>query len=509
MRLNRSENTRRNIVIGEIDKISGALLPFLVRTMIIHLIGVEYLGLTGLFYSILQMLNLAEMGFGTAIVYSMYGPIAQNDADKINALLAFYVKTYHVVGIAVMAIGMGLLPFLPRLIQGAVPEGINIYALYLIYLSNSCIGFFVYPDRKALLTAYQREDISGRIHIFTQLCMYLAQAGSILFAQNYYMYAFMMPAASLFYSLLCARCAQKRYPMYFKGGKLEPGQYQELRKQVLGLTIRKLAVLSRDAFDSIFISAYLGLHATAVYANYYYIMDSVVMALAVVRTSMAGGVGNSIAMDSKSKNRSDMHKINFLFMWISGWCSICLLCLYQPFMALWVGEGMMLPFPVAALFAVYFYVLKMGDIRTLYAESAGIWWQARYLSIAEAWANLILNWALVQRLGLFGIILATLISYFVFNFVGGAVILFRHYFTEGGLAAYMASHLKYAIVAGLIAAVTFMAVSRVSLGGLAGFAIQAAICAALPNLLFCLVYFRTKDFKDSKPLMAAVRKIRW
>lgn len=509
MRLNRSQNTKRNIVIGEIDKVSGVFLPFLVRTMIIHLMGTEYLGLTSLFYSILQMLNLAEMGFGAAIVYSMYQPIAQNNTREINALLSFYARIYRIVGFTVLGIGLVILPLLPHLISGSVPEDINIYGLYLIYLLNTCISFFVFPDRKVLLSAHQREDISGQVHIVTQLCMYVFQFASIFFARNYYAYALMMPITSLLYSLLCARRAAKQYPMYFRSGRLEPSQYREMKKQVLGLTIRKLAFMSRDGFDSIFVSAYLGLHLTAVYANYYYIMDSVVMMLAVVRNAMAGGVGNSIAMDPIGKNLRDMHRINFLFMWLSGWCAICLLCLYQPFMELWVGEGMELPFHMAVLFAVYFYVLKMGDIRTLYMESAGIWWQARYLSIAEAASNLILNWLLVRWMGLAGIILATLISYFAFNFIGGAVILFRYYFTEGKMADYMVSHFKYAAATGIAAAGTYAVTSRVTLGGALGLAVQAAVCVAVPNLLLGLAYFRTKDFQDSKPLLAVVLKIRW
>ena len=87
MKLERTANTKRNIIVGEIDKIIGILLPFVVRTMIINLMAVEYLGLTSLFYSIVQMLNLVELGFGTAIIYSMYKPIAENDIKKINALL--------------------------------------------------------------------------------------------------------------------------------------------------------------------------------------------------------------------------------------------------------------------------------------------------------------------------------------------------------------------------------------------------------------------------------------
>lgn len=501
VRWNRSENTKRNILTGMADKVSGILLPFAVRTMILHRIGAEYLGLTGLFYSILQALNLAEMGFGTAIVYSMYQPIARGDIKTINALLSFYQKVYCCVGILISAMGLLLMPFLPLLIRGDVPADISIYALYLIYLANACINFFVYPQRKALLTAHQRDDIGGRIHILTQFLMYAAQGAAVWFSGNYYLYAVMMPVSSLAYSLLCARRVNQIYPACTGGGKLEPQQYGEIKKQVVGLTIRKLAVMSRNALDSLFVSAFLGLGITAVYANYYYLLDSVVMVLAVVRTSMAGGVGNSIATDSPEKNLRNMHQINFLFMWISGWCGICLLCLYQPFMKLWVGGEMMLPQDMAVLFAVYFYVLKMGDIRTLYAESAGIWWQARYISVAESAANLVLNWLLVRILGLYGIILATLLSYFIFNFIGGAVILFRYYFTRGGLADYLLSQGKYAVVTGIVAILTSRAVRMVLADGVRGFLMQAVICLVLPNLLFYLLYVRTKDFKESRYLI--------
>ncbi len=508
MKINRSENTKRNIIVGEIDKISGILLPFIVRTMILHLIGAEYLGLTSLFYSILQMLNLTEMGFGAAIVYSMYLPIAQNDTGTINALLSFYKKTYRIIGIAVTVIGLALIPLLPKLISGSVPADINIYYLYLIYLANTSVGFFLYPERKALLTAHQRDDIGGQVHIVTQLGMYVAQAVMILLTRDYYLYALMMPISTVVYSLLCARRTGKQYPAYTGGGRLDPEKYRGIRQQVIGLTIRKLAVLSRNSFDSIFISAFLGLTATAIYTNYYYIMDSVVVIVAVVKTSMAGGVGNSLATESLEKNLRDMHKINFLFMWISGWCTVCLLCLYQPFMRLWAGEDMTLSFGIAVMFSAYFYLLKMSDIRTLYSESAGIWWEARYISVAEAAANLILNWIFVRCMGLTGIILATMISYFVFNFICGAVILFRSYFVEGGFADLMLSHLRYALVTAAVAALTYAVTGFVPLSGIAGLLIKAAICLILPNAVYYLVYFKTKDFEESKPLLKAVLRIR-
>lgn len=492
-------------MVGEIDRITGILLPFIVRTLIIRVIGAEYLGLTGLFYSVLQTLSLAELGFGTALVYCMYRPVAENDHSTLRALLSFYSKIYRRVGAAVLALGLLLLPFLPRMIRGPVPPGMNIGGLYLIYLVNTCLGFFLFPERKALMTAFQRDDLGLGIHIFTQLFMYLGQAASVVLTKNYYLYALMMPVTTVLYSLLCAGRARREWPELFSGD-IPERSFPELKTQVTGLVIRRAAIMSRNAMDAMFISAWLGLTVTAVYSNYYYVMDAVVMLLAVVKTSMAGGVGNSIAMESLEKNRRDMGRINFLFMWISGWCAVCILCMIQPFMRLWLGGEMMLPDGTAMLFAVYFYVLKMSDIRSLYGEAAGVWWEMRYISVAETAANLLLNWILIRLMGLPGIVIATLISYFVFNFAGGALVLFRVYFEGSGLGRYFLEHLKYAAVTAAVSVVTLRACGRIRAEGLAGFFLTAAVCAVLPNLLYGLVYFRTKIFRDSRELIPLFRR---
>ena len=506
MKLERSQNTKRNILVGEADKAAGILLPFIVRTMIIHQMGASYLGLTGLFYSIIQMLNLAEMGFGMAITFSMYGPIAKDDTETINALLRFYSRIYRFVGLFTGVCGLLVMVFLPHLIKGEPVRDINIYLLYLIYLGDACLNCFLFPERKALLAAHQRDDVSSGIHIFTQTGMYILQMISICMARSFYLYALTVPLSTAAFSLWCAARSRKLFPDYHKGGELEDGVYREIRKQVIGLMVRKVASLSRNAFDSMFISAFLGLEITAVYGNYYYVMDAVVMLLAVVKNSMAGGVGNSIAMETVAKNRKDMNTINYLFMWISGWCSICMLCLYQPFMELWAGSDMMLPDVYAIVFSLYFYVLKMSDIRTLYSESVGLWWQARYLSVAEAAANLLLNWILIRFMGLLGIILATMISYFLFNFIGGARILFRGYFTEEKIKGYFLAHARYFLVTAAIAAVTYAVTVRIPLAGIPALLADGCICILLPGVLYFLVYRNTAEFASARPMLRTIIK---
>ncbi|MCR5292769.1 MAG: oligosaccharide flippase family protein [Eubacterium sp.] len=501
MRLERVKNTKRNILVGETDKIVGILLPFIVRTMIIHVMGAEYLGLTSLFYSILQMLNLMDMGFGSSIIYSMYKPIAENDEKTISALMRFYSKVYRVIGLSMLGVGIALLPFLPHLIKGEPPEDINIYILYLIFVGNSVLNCLLFPNRKALFTAYQRDDVSGVMHIITQVLMYATQMIAVMLSKDYYLYILTIPASTVIYSVLCAISGRKMFGTYSKGEKLPEDVYKNIRKQVVGLMVRKIASYSRNAFDSMFVSAYLGLAINGIYGNYYYVMDAIVMVLAVLKTSMAGGVGNSIAMETVEKNNVDMTTFNFLFMTISGWCAICLLCLYQPFMKIWVGEALSLPMYMALTFSIYFYILKMADIRTLYAESVGIWWQGRYLSVIEAVMNILLNWLFIKFMGLFGIVLATMISYFIFNFIGGAILLYKYYFKNVSIKDYFVQHAIYLFVTCIIAVPTFFVSEMIKVDGIPGLILKALICVFIPGIMYLLIYCRTENFKKAVKLI--------
>ncbi|MBR4329805.1 MAG: polysaccharide biosynthesis protein, partial [Candidatus Riflebacteria bacterium] len=85
------------------------------------------MGLNSLFTSVLQVLNLTELGVSSALVYSMYKPIAEDNKEKICQLMNLYKYYYRIIGFIILCIGLILLPFIPNLIHGNIPSDINIY----------------------------------------------------------------------------------------------------------------------------------------------------------------------------------------------------------------------------------------------------------------------------------------------------------------------------------------------------------------------------------------------
>lgn len=498
MKLERSHNAVRNIKVGIVSNAVNLLLPFLSRAVFIRTLGAEYLGVNSLFTSVLSVLSLTELGFSSAVVFSMYKAIAEDDTQSINALLYFYRKVYRYVGAIILGLGLLLIPFLPYLTRGSYPGDIDPLIVYLVFLFNTAISYFLFAYLNSLLTAFQRTDISARINMFMNIGKNALQIVLLVTVRNYYAYLAIMPAFTVLSNIRTAIITKKMFPQYRPVGMLSREIKAGIKEKISGLMIQKVCVVSRNAFDSIFISVFLGLTEIAIYNNYYYIMNTVTGFMAVATSAVLAGAGNSVAMESQQKNHDDMMRMNFIYMWLSGWCTACLLCLYQPFMRLWAGPELLLPISSVALFCAYFYVLKMGDVRAIYVEAKGLWWHNRYRALAESAANIVLNYVLGRYFGVNGIIAATLISLFLINFCYGSTLIYRYYFTEMKAGVYFGFHARCALATVAVCSASYLICKSLP-DTLAFFLVRVGICMLAPNVLFYFLYRNTAMYRTSVP----------
>lgn len=488
MELNRTANAKRNMVFGLLNRFISLAMPFINRTVFIYILGAEYLGLNSLFASILQMLSLAELGVGGVIVYHMYEPIARNDRAAICALLNLYRRIYRIIGTAILVVGLCLIPFLPQLIHGDMPDGVSLYVVYGLYLINTVISYWFFIYKASIPNAFQRADLVSNIATLVQIVQAVAQIAVVYFMQSYYAYLVVMPLATLLNNFLIAYVVGRYYPQFHCAGKVAPEIVRDIKIKVAGMMIHRVCGTTRNSLDSICLASFVGLVITGIYNNYYYVIASVTSFFAIFSTAVVAGVGNSIVLYDTEKNYQDMRRINFFYMLLAGWSSVFLLLLYQPFMQIWVGEDMMLPFGMAVLFMLYFYVLKMGDIRALFVDAAGLWWEQRWRAIAETIANLVLNIALGLYFGVWGIVIATLISLFCINFCWGSRIVFDCYFKNGKAGEYYRDHAIYFVVMSVVVSICYAIGSAFELNVYFAFAYRFIVAFIVPPVLFYLCY---------------------
>ena len=269
MKIERTKNATRNIAFGTILKIYQILLPFIMRTAMIYFMGVEYLGLNSLFTSILQVLSLAELGVGSALVFSMYKPIVEDDTDMICALMNLYKKYYRIIGLVIAVIGVALTPVIPHLVKSDLPSGMNLYILYYLNLSVTVVSYWLFGYMNSLFEAHQRVDVTSKVMLITNTVMYAAQFAVLYFLRDYYIYLVVALLTQIFTNILTAILSRKMYPQYKARGKLDKEQIKKINRRVRDLFTAKLGAVVVGSVDTLVISAFLGLTDLAIYQNYY------------------------------------------------------------------------------------------------------------------------------------------------------------------------------------------------------------------------------------------------
>ncbi len=497
MKLERSKNTARNVVFGFITRIYALFVPFLMRTALIYCLGMQYVGLNSLFSSVLSVLNLAELGVGSALIFSMYEPLANDDTEKICALMQLYKIFYRIIGLVILVAGIACTPFLPKLVKGDIPDGMNLYILFYINLFTTVLTYWLFAYKNCLLFVHQRNDITDKIGYVINTVRYLIQLVILFFVKDYYLYIIAALFMGVVNNIVTAIIVDKTYPQFKAKGKLPKEEKKAIANRVKDLFTVKIGSMISNAADTIVISAILGLTDLALYQNYYYIISSVLGFITLITASSRSGIGNSLVTETKEKNLYDLKKLTFAFAWIGIFCSCSLACLMQPFIRLWVGADNMLDFSMVILFCVYFFVTEMMGLMLTYKDAAGIWHQDRFRPLITSLTNLGFNILLVNIWGLYGVLLSTVISIVV---VGMPWLLHNLFSTifDRGLKSYVISILKYIFLAALLTTVCvlisdhFLIFSSLILT----LVVRAILCVILPNLVLFVIYRKRPEFKS-------------
>lgn len=506
MKIERTKNATRNIVFGILLKIYQILAPFLMRTVMIFFLGVQYLGLNSLFTSILQVLNLAELGVGSAMIYSMYKPIAEDNNLAICALMKLYRAYYRVIGLVIAIVGLILMPFIPKLISGDIPQGINIYILYLLNLGATVLSYWMYAYKNSILQAHQRVDVVSKVTIVTSTVQYVLQLFVLWVFKNYYLYVIALLVTQVLTNLITAIYADKLYPQFKPVGCVAVEEKKAINGRIRDLFTSKVGSIIYDSADTIVISSFLGLTVLAVYQNYFYILNAITSLITVVFSACTAGIGNSIVVETKEKNYRDLRKFTFIICWGAGFCSVCLLCLYQPFMEMWVGKDLMLSFSSVICFVVYFFVRQMNSLFNMYKDASGMWHEDRFRPLVAALTNLVLNLILVQFIGIYGILISTVLAIICIGMPWLLYNLFTVIFERRHLLEYLKKLLYYCTVILISCIVTYYVCEKVRIGLIETLFIRGVVCMFVPNLMYLIAYRNKVEFKDSLVLVNKMTK---
>ena len=492
----RTNKAAKNMTVSVIFYITKILLSFLVRTIFIRVFGVEYLGLNSIFANVLTILSLAELGIGSAIVFSMYKPMAEGDTEKLKSLLDLYKKFYLVIALIVLCVGLALIPFLSKIIDKDSLGDLNITVLYLISLSSTVISYLM-AHRRALLYTSQNKFVETIISLITNILLSILQIVVLLVLKNYYFYISLNLIVAVVDSFLIYIITIKMFPeIKGKCQKLDKETTNTIIKNTKAMFLHKIGGVALNATDTLIMQIALGsLIISGIFSNYLLIYTTLIGVISMIIDAAQASVGNLIATKDGEYSYTVFNKLNFCYSWLIGFCSISLLCLYNPFISTIWGAQNTWDMGFVLVYSLTFYINMSRQLAYSFKTAAGIFRQDRYAPILEALLNIVLSYVLVKLCGPVGVILGTLISCLLVPFWYTPFMLFKLYF-KLSIKQYWIKFLLYTLITIVCGVATYFVCGLIPSGGIGWLLVKFIVCAIVPNVLLLLCYFWTPEFKQ-------------
>lgn len=502
----RTKKTLRNIFFSFLNMGITTFLAFVSRMIFARILSQEYLGVSGLFTSILTVLSLAELGIGEAICYSLYEPLAKDDSKKIQGLMQFYGKLYRTIGTFIFLIGILLLPIYPLMIGGnSAVEHLD--TVYLLFVLNTSVSYFgVY--KKNLIIYDQREYVANIYNLIFYALRIITQTVFLVITKNYLLYLVIQVAFTISENLAISWKANHDYPFLKSKNKvdLSSTEISSIKKNTFALLLHKVGDILLNSMDNIMLSSFFGLVITGIYSNYQMVFNSLGGVVWRIFSSATASIGNLNAIGSKEKMYTSFKASFFMNSYFTGLMVCCSVASMQTFIRLAFGQEYLLGFGtlVALLFA--FYVNRMRAAIASFRSATGAFYFDRYVTLIQAAVNIVASIVFSRFWSVTGIFIGTIFSIASTTFWVEPMVLYKHSF-EQPLTGFFLLYAKYTLHIAALSILSFFATQWIR-GDVVGLFLKGIISALIFSTLYLLTYCKTPEMKYFMERLRTVIRIK-
>ncbi len=493
----RVENSTRNLIYALLGQGLSVLLSFISRSVFVQTLDAPYLGINGLFSNVLTILNLAELGISSAITFSLYEPLLNNDKCTIASIMGLYKRIYRIVGIVVLSAGLFLSPFIQYFITSET-EISYVEWYFILYVVNTGVSYF-FSYKRTLIAANQTQYINTIYQYTALIVQNILQIILLYTTHNFTIFLLIQIGTTIGQNIAISHKADKLYP-YLKTEKVSIPNIKiinSIKKNVGAMFLHKVGSAVVNSTDNILISKLVNITAAGIYSNYYLVIGALNQLIGQFFSAITASVGNLGAEKDKLTLKVAFERVLFLNFWMYAFSTICCACLFQPFIELWVGSQLLLEANILFVILINFYLNGMRKTVLTFREAMGLYWYDRYKPIFESIINLIASIVLALRFGFVGIFIGTTISCLTTSFWVEPYVLckygFKNTYLTIGLYFKQIATYSCLMVGDLL--ICLYITGKVKIGGITGFIIQSVIAILLSNLILIIFLGKTKYFK--------------
>ena len=491
----RVRNSFFNGLSNVLVSMSSTIMSFLVRTIFIKILGQEYLGLNGLFTNILSLLSLAELGFSTAISFSLYEPLAKKDIKKVNEIIIYLKKVYSKIAFLILFGGIIILPLLKYMVNG-YDVNLEVYIIFLMYLLNTVTSYF-FSYSCVLIEADQKNYKLFYIRWGFDLLTYVMQMVVLLLWENFILYLIVEFIIKYIQRFIMHNYIKKQYKdINFDANlKLDIDEKNKIKKNIKGIVFHRIGDYAVNGTDNILISAIVNISTTGVYSNYLSITSVFRSLISNVITATTSSFGNLNVTESCETKKNVFDILNFLTYFVSGIVIIGVYFCISNLIELWLGKEFLLGNICTIVICVNLYLRCILQSIDTIKNSAGLYYIDRYIPIIQAIINIIVSIVLGKKLGILGILLGTTISSICTVNITKPFIVYKYIF-ESSSFEYFLKTIKNIILIIITFFLGGIILKKIAINNLFLLLIlKGLISVIIYSLIYLCFNFRSKEFK--------------
>lgn len=489
----RSSNAIKNIIVALLCQAVTFVFSFATRTIFINLLGDEYNGLTSFFQNVVAMLSFTELGVGTAIIYALYKPVAENNIEKLKSLMGFYKKIYRILATIILVLGVIITPTLKFFLETDIPFGkVSLY--FLIYLGNTAVSYlFIY--KSSILNADQRNRTVKLITTIFLVLKHSIEIAVLLLTHSFVAYLVVQLICTVLNNLTISTVANKYYPwLKEKASKLEKSERKTIFDDVKSMFVYRVGGILLNNSASLIMSKIVGVVVLGFYSNYNLWVGAATTFLELIFHALTGSLGNlNSSKDTKSSEKV-LRECNFMSFFLYTICAVGMFVLLDDIIYIWLGPERILGKTVCFAMVANLYIYGMLQGVMAYRMTTDLFRITKYIILVTCALNIGLSIGMGLKWGLFGVLIATSIARLVSNFWYEPFMLYKKIFKMSATKHFVKQGMYFVTTLASGAITYFVCDKLFTEVTIISIVVKFVLCVAIPSVIILVLYFRTEEF---------------
>ncbi|CCV64691.1 putative oligosaccharide translocase [Alteracholeplasma palmae J233] len=495
----RTKNSMRNVIVSLLGFLLVTVVTLVVRRIFLEQLGVVYLGVNSLLSNVISVLSLAELGFASAFVFSLYKPIAEKNQVAIAGIMNLYKKIYNRIAIFILIIGIAIIPLIYILAgkqESSVISKGNFILYYVLFLINSVSSYFM-VYKKSLIIADQKNYITSLTQNFSTMIMIILQIIALYIFKSFFLFLLLQIIKTLAENILISYIARKKYnylPLY-KDEIVDSDTKKSIYSNVYSLLFHRVGGVVITGSISIVITALVNVEKAGIYANYIVITNMLMAICIQIFDTIGSSVGSLASEENREKLVKVFNEVFYINAVLTGVFSVGFYILINDFIVLWLGKEVLLSELSVILICASFYINSMRRSVLTFREALGIFKVDRLRPLIESTFAVLFSIILFNYIQFEGILLGYFLAVLLTSAWVDPYVLYKYGLKEK-LIKYIFKYVLYFtifIAAIFICKETILNIKNVTI---VSFVIKGVIVTIITSLLYIILFGFTKESKS-------------